>query len=91
LTFNEGLNWFEGELLSGSDGAVRVTISLDALPSANAAIADAWLVLPLVFRSVDAAKQFACEKLLALKNKAWLLECVLFFTGRYKPHSMSAP
>jgi hypothetical protein len=74
LTFNEGLNWFEGELLSGSDGAVRITISLDTWPSADAAIADAWLVLPLVFQSVDAAKQFACETLLALKNEAWLGE-----------------
>ena len=71
LRFNAGLNWYEGTL-AGKPGTVPIAISLDAQASAEAAIGQARTLLPEVLGTIEAAKAYACERLLPLKNKNWL-------------------
>lgn len=74
LTFNEDLNWYEGELSSTEHGIVRFSISLDAQQSVDAAIQEARALVPLVCNAIHAAKEFACGELLSVKNEGWLEE-----------------
>ena len=72
LKFDEGLNWYEGTFNRTNHGSIQFTVSLDALPNAEAAIQGARELLPLVIDSLDAARAYACEELLLLKNDGWL-------------------
>lgn len=81
LTFDEGLNWYTGTILSPANGSVPFTISLDAQPSAEFAISRARSLLPALVDSIPDAREFACDQLLSLANDAWLQEGEAALTG----------
>jgi len=74
MRFDEQLNWFEGVFTPRDGQSIQISISLDATESDEAALAEASELLPVLSNLLGAAKQFACDQLLALKNDKWLQE-----------------
>ena len=74
LRFDDGLNWYEGLLPHATHGQIPFTISLDAQPSADYAIQEARLLVPLLADSLESARVYACESLLSVKYDEWLVQ-----------------
>ena len=71
LQFDAGLNWYEGKRFSDGE-QFAIYVSLDAFENEEDAIATARSVLPVLTDAITAAKEFACDRLLDLKNGEWL-------------------
>ena len=71
LEFDEGLNWYEGKRVAEGQH-FSIQVSLDAFDSEDDAISTAQSVLPKLVAAIAEAKEFACDRLLPLKNGEWL-------------------
>ena len=72
LTLNENLNWYETTQSTGNGEIVKYVVSLDSTESEADAIAAASELLPSLLSAVRSGREFACDRLLDLKNDGWL-------------------